>query len=110
MFSLPKKKIWVFLLLMLLAVAMMECRQQKEEYGSESGPPIGADEVLVSECSKDTSGSGLSISGKIKDAVTGDSLSASLNLLCNGEFFAASSATATDGYSFKNLRATTYTF
>ena len=110
MFSLPKKKIRVFLGLMLIAFALMECRRQKEEYGSESGPPIGADEVIVSECSKDTSSSGLSISGKIKDAVTGDNLSASLNLLCNGEFFAASSATATDGYSFKNLRATTYTF
>ena len=96
MFSLPKKKIWVFLLLMLLSVALIECRQ-KEEYGSESGPPIGADEVIVSECSKDTSGSGLSISGKIKDAATGDNLAASLNLLCNGEFFAASTATGTDG-------------
>lgn len=96
----PVRKM-VFLLLVLMMLHLNSCRRVEDENSASPGP----------QCDRDTSGSGISISGMVKDGMTADNLSANILLYAsNGAFCDNSTATASTEYSFSNLKSGTYTF
>ncbi len=88
-------------LLVMLMLIMSSCKRVADENSASPGP----------QCEWETSGSGITISGMVKDGMTAESLSANILLYAsNGAFCDNSTATASTEYSFSNLKAGTYTF